>query len=134
MIVKKNEEDKYDHLIAQSKNGSGKTGAFVIGSLLRVDPSNPKVQVIVLGHTRELVNQIYSVYASAAKYTEIVVKNIVDETSKPQAHVMITTLNKIVSLLSGRNKLDFSNLRVVIIDEADVFFEQMKDIQQLQKL
>jgi len=56
MIVKKNEEDKYDHLIAQSKNGSGKTGAFVIGSLLRVDPSNPKVQVIVLGHTRELVN------------------------------------------------------------------------------
>jgi superfamily II DNA/RNA helicase len=28
----------YASLIAQSKNGSGKTGSFVIGSILRVDP------------------------------------------------------------------------------------------------
>ncbi len=35
-------EQKYQNLIAQSKNGSGKTGAFTIGSVLRVDPSIPK--------------------------------------------------------------------------------------------
>lgn len=46
----------YDHLIAQAKNGAGKSGSFTIGSLLRVDPSISKTQVIVIGHTRELVN------------------------------------------------------------------------------
>ena len=30
---------KYESLIAQAKDGAGKTGAFIIGSLLRVDPS-----------------------------------------------------------------------------------------------
>ena len=45
-----------DHLIAQAKNGAGKSGSFTIGSLLRVDPSISKTQVIVIGHTRELVN------------------------------------------------------------------------------
>jgi superfamily II DNA/RNA helicase len=51
------EETKtYDHLIAQAKNGAGKSGSFTIGSLLRVDPSISKTQVIVIGHTRELVN------------------------------------------------------------------------------
>ena len=49
---------KHENLIAHSKNGSGKTGAFIIGSLLRVDPCIKKVQVIIIGHTRELVNQI----------------------------------------------------------------------------
>jgi len=37
MIIKPY-ENEYINLIAQSKNGSGKTGAFTIGSVLRVDP------------------------------------------------------------------------------------------------
>ena len=48
-------ENPKQHLIAQSKNGSGKTGAFIIGSLMRVDPSVKGLQVLVLAHTRELV-------------------------------------------------------------------------------
>jgi len=49
-------EEPPKHLIAQAKNGSGKTGAFVIGSLLRVDLANPKTQVLTVCHTRELAN------------------------------------------------------------------------------
>ena len=52
---------EYGSLVAQAKNGAGKSGAFIIGCLLRVDPSIKKVQVIIIGHTRELVNQIASV-------------------------------------------------------------------------
>jgi superfamily II DNA/RNA helicase len=33
----------YDNLLAQSKNGSGKTGAFSIGSALRIDESVEKL-------------------------------------------------------------------------------------------
>ena len=50
------EEGKYENLIAQAKNGAGKSGAFIIGSLMRVDPAIKQVQVIIIGHTRELVN------------------------------------------------------------------------------
>lgn len=44
----------YYNLIAQAKNGSGKTGAFAIGSVLRVDPKVQSIQVLVVCHTREL--------------------------------------------------------------------------------
>ena len=55
-------------MIAQAKNGAGKSGAFVIGSLLRVDPSIQKLQVIVIGHTRELVIQLEGVFRKAVHY------------------------------------------------------------------
>jgi superfamily II DNA/RNA helicase len=56
-ILERDEDTKeYEDLIAQAKNGAGKTGAFVIGSLLRVDPAIKKLQIIAIGHTRELVN------------------------------------------------------------------------------
>jgi superfamily II DNA/RNA helicase len=81
-------------LIAQSKNGTGKTGAFGIGSILRVDPSDQKVQLLVLAHTRELSIQIYNVYAALAKGTDIKVSNLV-ETGNTKAHVIVSTLGKI---------------------------------------
>ncbi len=83
MIVKKNEEGLYDNLIAQSKNGSGKTGTYVIGSLLRLDLAVKKPQVLVLAHTRELANQITGVYEGAAKYMNVKIQNIVDLKQKP---------------------------------------------------
>jgi superfamily II DNA/RNA helicase len=49
-------------LIAQSKNGSGKTGAFSIGSMLRVDRNIPKTQVLTICHVRELCLQTADVY------------------------------------------------------------------------
>ena len=55
-------EQNFQNLIAQSKNGSGKTGAFTIGSVLRVDPSILRPQVICVAHVRELANQITDVY------------------------------------------------------------------------
>ena len=49
-------KEPFANLIAQSANGSGKTGAFSIGSVLRVDRNDPSPQVLVLANTRELVN------------------------------------------------------------------------------
>lgn len=40
LIIGKDKE--YENLIAQSKNGTGKTGAFSIGSVLRIDPKIQK--------------------------------------------------------------------------------------------
>lgn len=52
LIMKKNENGQHDHLIAQAKNGSGKSAAFVIGSLLRIDPEVKTTQVLCVAHTR----------------------------------------------------------------------------------
>ena len=45
----------------QAMNGSGKTGAFVIPALMRVDPTIVKIQVIILAYSRELIRQIAQV-------------------------------------------------------------------------
>ena len=49
------ETGEYDNLIAQAYNAVGKSGAFVIGSLMRVDPTIKQAQIIVVSHTKELV-------------------------------------------------------------------------------
>jgi superfamily II DNA/RNA helicase len=48
--------EPYHSLIAQAKNGTGKTGAFAIGSALRIERDSPETQVLVIANTRELVN------------------------------------------------------------------------------
>ena len=48
-------------VIAQAQSGTGKTGAFAIGSLCRVDEALKDTQVIVLSPTRELADQSFKV-------------------------------------------------------------------------
>ena len=120
-----NESGKHESLIAQAKNGAGKSGAFIIGSLIRVDPSIKKVQVIMIGHTRELVNQISSVISRILVHTpnyklcNLATAEKVDNS----AHILVSTLGQILNSFSGRSKnLDLSELRVFVLDEADCFF------------
>ena len=48
-------------IIAQSQSGTGKTGAFLIGSINKVKLDLNKTQILVLSPTRELSNQIFQV-------------------------------------------------------------------------
>ena len=120
------DEDSGQHesLIAQAKNGAGKSGAFIIGSLLRVDPSIKKVQVIMVGHTRELVNQISSVISRIVEHApSYKLCNLATDKLDNSAHILVSTLGQILSSFSGRSKtLDLSELRVFVLDEADCFF------------
>lgn len=49
------------NFLFQAINGSGKTGSYAVPSLMKVDKSLNKVQVIILANTRELIRQIYQV-------------------------------------------------------------------------
>lgn len=110
-------------MIAQSKNGSGKTGAFTIGSVLRVDPKIPKTQVLVLTHIRELSAQIADVYSKICKFSDIKVENHTATNKCNDAHIVVMTLGGLNKALNSRQKvLDLSELRVVVIDEVDYFF------------
>lgn len=76
--------EPYHDLIAQARNGCGKTGSFAIGSTLRVDRSNKNCQILVIANTRELVNQIHSVYEKITKGTEITLANFNFEDTSPK--------------------------------------------------
>ena len=76
LIHNQNEDGSYTSLIAQARNGAGKTGSFAIGSSLRVDRANPKTQILVVTHTRELCNQVWAVYDKIVKNTEITLTNM----------------------------------------------------------
>lgn len=116
--------DPPSHLIAQSKNGTGKTGAFVIGSLSRVDINNQKIQVIALANTRELCNQIYDVYRKIGAH--LIAKGMKITTVQKESknfdigHVVVTTPAQIDKYL--KKKVDFSNVKILVVDEADTMF------------
>lgn len=58
-------------ILAQSQSGTGKTGAFVIGGLTRVDPTCMKPQVLVINPTHELAKQTHKVATEIGQHLKI---------------------------------------------------------------
>jgi len=59
MIVQQKKDDSgnllpHSNLIALAPTGCGKTAAFAVGSILRINREDKRTQVIVVTHTREL--------------------------------------------------------------------------------
>jgi translation initiation factor 4A len=132
----------YD-LIAQSQSGTGKTGAFTIGLLERVDPSVPRVQALVLEPTRELATQTAFVIDSIATHLNIVVHATVGGTAvhkdaailKKGAHVIAGTPGRVKDLIR-RGLLSLEDLKLIVLDEADEMLSQgfLDDIKDLVSL
>ncbi len=113
-------------LIVRAKTGTGKTAAFGIPIVERIDAGCRKVQAIVLSPTRELANQIAKELAGVAKYKDIRILPIYGGVSMgPQE----TALQEGVELVVGtpgrvsdhirRGNLDLSDVIVSCLDEAD---------------
>lgn len=58
-------------MIAQSQSGTGKTAAFVLTMLSRVDESLPEPQALCLSPTRELARQLMSVVELMGQFTNV---------------------------------------------------------------
>jgi ATP-dependent RNA helicase DDX19/DBP5 len=115
--------DSDKHLLAQSRNGSGKTISFLVGSISKIDIEQQCLQVLVVAPNRELMNQIYSVALELVKFMDgINVAKIIDVSdvkTLSAAHFIVSTPGIAVkSVKRGVLKLD--NIKVVVFDEADV--------------
>jgi len=84
---------------------------------------------MVVCHVRELSSQIAEVYEKITKYSDIRVSNFTATGKSEGAHIVVTTLGKLNSSLNNRKSgIDMSALRVLVIDEADVFFGEQQNL------
>ncbi len=125
MIVK----EPFKDLIAQSQNGTGKTLAFVLSSIIRTDVKCADIQVVVVSHIRELAKQIYDVYMQVTKYVPgIKISLIIPENqSAGLGHILVGTPKSLLKVINA-NKMKFMKVRVMVIDEADAAFRPSDDI------
>ena len=138
MIEKRN-------LIAQAQSGTGKTGAFSIGALSRVDATLAETQILILSPTRELAIQIADVVTKiGAMMTGLHVKTIIGGTAiRDDARDMQRTIPHVIVGCPGRvfdmirrKYIELNQLRLIVLDEADEmlstgFEEQIYNIFQM---
>ena len=114
-------------LIAQAKTGSGKTAAFALALLDRLEPRSFAVQALVLCPTRELAEQVTQEIRRLARAGENVkiLSLCGGSPLRPQAdslehgaHIVVGTPGRLMDHLA-RGSLELGALRTLVLDEAD---------------
>jgi len=117
----------YQNMIAQSQSGTGKTAAFVLAMLSRVDVTKHWPQVLCLCPTFELAIQIGEVADNMAQFCpDIKIRyavrgEILDRSTKLDEHIIIGTPGKVMDWSNLKfNYFDLRKVRMFVLDEADV--------------
>ena len=127
-------------IIVKSQTGSGKTAAFAIPICELVDWDENKPQALVLTPTRELAIQVkedifnigrFKRLKVAAVYGKAPISNQEKEL-KQKTHIVVGTPGRTIDHIE-RGTLDTSNIKYLVIDEADEmlnmgFIEQIEEV------
>lgn len=118
--------DPPQNIIAQSFFGTGKTVAFVLAVLSRVNTSKPYPQVLCLSPTYELAIQTGEVAAKMAQFCPDILLRIavrgeeIPRGEKLKEHIIIGTPGKILDWGLKYKHFDLKKVTVFVLDEADV--------------
>ncbi|KAK9898557.1 putative ATP-dependent RNA helicase DHH1 [Cystobasidium minutum MCA 4210] len=113
-------------ILARAKNGTGKTAAFVIPTLEKVNTKVNKIQALLLVPTRELALQTSQVCKTLGKHLGIEVMVTTGGTSLKEdilrlsqtVHILVGTPGRILDL-AGKGVADLSSCSTFVMDEAD---------------
>ena len=116
-----------EDVIGQAQTGTGKTAAFGIPMLQKIDPKNKHLQGIILCPTRELAIQVADEIRKLSKYMhgikilpiyggQDIVKQI--RSLKAGTQLVIGTPGRVMDHMR-RKTVKFDNVHTVILDEAD---------------
>ena len=114
-------------VVGQAQTGTGKTAAYTIPMLMKIDPQIKKPQAIVLCPTRELAVQVAEEIRKLAKYmSDIKVlpvyggQEIVRQLKslKTGVQIIVGTPGRVMDHMR-RKTVKFDNINMVILDEAD---------------
>ena len=129
-------------MIVQARTGSGKTGAFLLPMLERLDPSARRCQALILVPTRELARQVAQdaqTLCSGAGFSSVVLYGGVGyreqvDALREGAQIVVGTPGRVLDHLIKRN-LSLDHLQMLVFDEADRmlsmgFYPDMKQLQR----
>lgn len=129
-------------MMIQARTGSGKTGAFLLPMLERLDPARRECQALILVPTRELASQVgrdAETLCGGAGFRTAAVYGGVGygaqlEALKDGAQIIVGTPGRVLDHLLKRT-LSLERLEMLIFDEADRmlsmgFYPDMKQVQR----
>ncbi|MBI3213755.1 MAG: DEAD/DEAH box helicase [Mycobacterium sp.] len=113
-------------VVGLAQTGTGKTAAFAIPILSKIDPTSRTTQALVLAPTRELALQVAEAFSRYGAHRNINVLPIYGGSSygpqmaglKRGAQVVVGTPGRVIDHLE-KGSLDLSRLDYLVLDEAD---------------
>ncbi|TRM64284.1 P-loop containing nucleoside triphosphate hydrolase protein [Schizophyllum amplum] len=112
------------NFIGQSQSGTGKTAAFVLTMLSRIDVEKQTTQAICIAPSRELARQIMSVVTAMSKFTKVTTEFAIKDDNGPSAssrinaHLIVGTPGTMAFYLNKRI-INKNTIKVFVLDEAD---------------
>ncbi|OMH83480.1 ATP-dependent RNA helicase dhh1 [Zancudomyces culisetae] len=118
-------------ILARAKNGTGKTAAFIIPMLERINTANTHVQSLILVPTRELALQTSQVCKTLGKHMQINVMVTTGGTTlkddimrlSETVHVLVGTPGRVLDL-ADKGVVNLKTAEMFIMDEADKLLSQ----------
>ncbi len=115
-------------MVGQAQTGTGKTAAYGLPLLQRINPTKGVVQGLILCPTRELGQQVakqlfkFTKYCPKKIFTEAVyggahIQDQINALKRP-THIVVATPGRLIDLIN-KKAVDLSNVKTVILDEAD---------------
>ena len=133
--------EKDTDLIAQAQTGTGKTAAFGLPLLAKIDPAKKEIQGLIVVPTRELAKQIGKQLFRFTKFSAKIFIEVlcggdnidkqVQSLQRP-THIIVVTPGRLIDLLK-RRALSLSSVRYLVLDEADEILSMgfKKELQEI---
>ncbi|WP_346010372.1 DEAD/DEAH box helicase [Paenibacillus sp. SYP-B3998] len=128
--------------IIQSQTGTGKTLAYLLPALQKIDPLQKQLQVVVVVPTRELGMQILQEIEKLTQGTQLRSQSLIGgaavvrqvEKLKLHPHIVVGTPGRLLELIKMR-KITLHHVRMAIVDEVDQVFElgSMNEVEAILK-
>jgi len=135
--------EKGESAIGQSQTGTGKTHAYILPIIEKINPNLNEVQAVITAPTRELANQIYQEIIKVIEHAEegekYTARSFIGGTDKLRAIEKLKTQPQIVVGTPGRindlvkeNALHIHKAGILVIDEADLMLDMgfIQDVDQ----
>ncbi|MCM3765307.1 DEAD/DEAH box helicase [Neobacillus niacini] len=125
---------KGESAIGQSQTGTGKTLAFALPIIEKIDPQHQQVQAVITAPTRELASQIYQQILKVTEHCpsekQISTKMYIGGTDKQrtidklkvQPHIVVGTPSRIHDLVNEQ-ALFIHTAKMLVVDEADMMLD-----------
>ena len=118
-------------VIGKAKTGTGKTFAYLLPMIDKIDPKKRELQMLVLAPSRELSLQIQREAKRITQNTEIIVDTVLEgldidrqlDKLKQKPHLIIATPGRLMHII-GLNKIKMHGVQGIAFDEVDQILEQ----------